>query len=213
MKKRSYNQNCALSHALDIIGERWSFLLTRELLTGPKRYKDLLEGLNGIGANLLDTRLNELDQAGIVNKKILPPPAGSVVYHLTEFGKQLEPAILELVKWGLQLDEKNDPDYLSKPEWDIIAMRALFQPEKARGIRKIFQLQIDKVVYHILIEDGTVEIELGEIRCPDVILKAEKITLSALAKGMDIEKAIQSGNLQITGRVDDLKKMLDVFSA
>src|SRR5260370_8111330 len=78
--RRSYRQWCAVARALDYVGERWTLLLVRELMVGPKRFKDLLEGLPGIGTNLLTDRLKDLEQAGIVSRRGLPPPAGATVY-------------------------------------------------------------------------------------------------------------------------------------
>src|SRR5262252_5679614 len=90
---RSYNQYCAVARGLDVIGERWTLLIIRDLLVGPKRYKDLLDGLPGIGTNLLAARLRELEKKGIVRRTVLPPPAASTVYELTETGQALEPAM------------------------------------------------------------------------------------------------------------------------
>src|SRR5450432_2916288 len=103
MKNRSYNQFCALAFALDIIGERWTLLIIRELLAGPRRFKDLIDGLPDVSTNLLSERLKGLEQQGIVQRRVLPPPAGSTVYELTEFGQTLEFAVLELGKWGSRL--------------------------------------------------------------------------------------------------------------
>ena len=77
--RRSYDQYCAVARGLDIIGDRWTLLLVRDLLLGPKRYKDLLSGLAGIGTNLLADRLKELEAAGLIERTVLPPPAGSTV--------------------------------------------------------------------------------------------------------------------------------------
>ncbi len=103
MGRRSYNQGCGVARALDVVGERWTLLLVRELLSGPKRFKDLLEGLCGIGTNLLAARLKDLEGNGIVRRSTLPPPAGSSVYELSEMGRSLEPVIVALCRWELQL--------------------------------------------------------------------------------------------------------------
>src|SRR3712207_3261653 len=103
MSGRSYDQFCGLAKALDVLGERWTLLVVRELLLGPKRYSDLLEGLPGIGTNLLAARLKALEASGLVGRRRLPPPAASNVYELTERGRALEPAIFELIRWGLDL--------------------------------------------------------------------------------------------------------------
>src|SRR2546428_8658267 len=101
-RKRSYDQWCACARALDIVGERWTLLLVRDLLLGPKRYKDLLAGLPGIGTNLLAQRLRELEEQGVLERVVLPAPAGATVYRLTPRSAGLEPAVLALAGSGSQ---------------------------------------------------------------------------------------------------------------
>jgi DNA-binding HxlR family transcriptional regulator len=96
---KSYHQYCPVAHALDVIGERWSLLVVRELLHGPLRYSDLL-GRLGSPTNVLATRLRQLEQSGIVAKRRLPPPAASTIYELTEYGRELRPVLHALAHWG-----------------------------------------------------------------------------------------------------------------
>src|SRR5262249_46992187 len=110
VERRSYRQYCGIARALDVVGERWTLLLVRELLTGPKRFTDLLAALRGIGANLLTTRLKELEGAGLVRRTALPPPVAIMVYELTDAGTELEPALLALAHWGAR--------YLGTPRQD-----------------------------------------------------------------------------------------------
>lgn len=130
MAERSYNQFCSIARALDIIGERWTLLIIRDLVLSPRRFKDLLEGLPGIGTNLLSTRLKKLEQNNIVERTILPPPAGTTVYQLTDLGKKLEPVILELTTWGLNIIGKKKDDELVKEEWKILAKNACTKKKK-----------------------------------------------------------------------------------
>src|SRR5215207_1930509 len=102
MNNRSYHQYCGLAYALDIVGERWTLLVIRELSAGPRRFKDLLDGLPGISTNLLAERLKHLEQQGVIRHRTLAPPAGSSVYELTAIGRALEPTLLALGKWGSQ---------------------------------------------------------------------------------------------------------------
>ena len=97
---RSYGQFCGVAHALDLVGERWALLVVRELVLGPKRFTDLAAGLPGIGTNILTARLRELEQTGVVERRVLPPPAGSTVYELTPYGRELEPVLLALGRWA-----------------------------------------------------------------------------------------------------------------
>jgi DNA-binding HxlR family transcriptional regulator len=97
---KSYRQYCPVAHALDTVGERWSLLVVRELIHGPRRYTDLLDRLEGCGTNILAARLRHLEAAGVVQKRKLPPPAASTVYELTAYGAELRSALRELAWWG-----------------------------------------------------------------------------------------------------------------
>jgi DNA-binding HxlR family transcriptional regulator len=100
VRKRSYDQYCPVAHALDLIGERWSMLIVKELMHGPQRYTDLAEHLPGIGTNILAARLRALEEGGVIAKRKLPPPAASRVYELTDYGLRLKPVMRELAFWG-----------------------------------------------------------------------------------------------------------------
>jgi DNA-binding HxlR family transcriptional regulator len=107
--RRTYGQFCPVARSLDLLGERWTLLIVRELLIGPQRYTDLRDRLPGMWSNLLAQRLRDLDEAGVVQRRELPPPAARLVYELTERGRALEPAVYELARWGLDLlDEPGD---------------------------------------------------------------------------------------------------------
>jgi DNA-binding HxlR family transcriptional regulator len=99
MAKR-YEQYCPMAHALDLVGDRWALLIVRDLMHGPLRYTDLVERLPGIGTNILAARLRDLERHGVVTRRILPPPAASRVYDLTDYGRELRPALRELALWG-----------------------------------------------------------------------------------------------------------------
>src|SRR5258707_5122757 len=93
---RKYGQGCGTAHALDLVGDRWALLLVRELVFGPKRFTDLRDGLPGIGPNVLSQRLKELEEVGVLRHRTLPPPAGSAVYELTDWGYELQDIIVRL---------------------------------------------------------------------------------------------------------------------
>ena len=97
---RRYEQYCPMAHALDLVGDRWALLIARELMHGPKRYTDLVEHLPGIGTNILAARLRDLEGHGIVTRRTLPPPAASKIYELTDYGRELRPAMREVALWG-----------------------------------------------------------------------------------------------------------------
>jgi len=110
---RRYEQYCPMAHALDLVGDRWALLIIRELMHGPKRYTDLVDHLHGIGTNILAARLRDLEGNGVVTRRTLPPPAASKVYELTDYGRELRPAMRELDLWGARsLGPPTDSDEL-----------------------------------------------------------------------------------------------------
>src|SRR5919112_1963015 len=102
MTGRSYDQFCGLASSLDLVGERWTLLIVRELMSGPKRYTDLTDGLPGIGTSLLARRLAKLESNGVIERRLLPPPAASTVYELAPAGRELAAALAPLITWGLR---------------------------------------------------------------------------------------------------------------
>lgn len=118
---KHYDQYCPIACSLSVVGERWTLLVVRELVYGPKRYTDLVEGLPGIGTNILAARLKELEASGIVAKRKLPPPAASTVYELTPSGERLRPVLHELARFGLRLLGPPPPEAL-EPGWLLHAL-------------------------------------------------------------------------------------------
>ena len=111
--RRGYRQACGIARGLDLVGERWSLLIVRELLLGPKRFTDLRAGLPGVSPNALADRLAELTQAGVLRHRQLPPPAGSWIYELTDWGRKLEPIVLALGTWALGAPPRQDQSFVS----------------------------------------------------------------------------------------------------
>jgi DNA-binding HxlR family transcriptional regulator len=130
MSDRSYDDACGLARALDAVGERWTLLIVRELLLGPKRFNDLKSGLSGPSQNVLTQRLRELEQAGLVRRTILGPPASVRVYELTDRGLQLEPSLLELSRWGARTSPR--PDASESVDAFALSLRALYSGNPVR---------------------------------------------------------------------------------
>jgi DNA-binding HxlR family transcriptional regulator len=124
MVQRSYNQYCPIAHGLDLIGERWTLLIVRDLLLGPKRFSDLRVGLPGIGTNILTDRLKGLEEAGVIRRRVLPPPAASTVYELTPYGQQLDGPIQALAQWGGQTLGLMQPDEVLSRDSILLTLRA-----------------------------------------------------------------------------------------
>ena len=211
MAKRTYNQNCSLAYSLDVIGERWTLLLIRELLTGPKRFTDLLRNLPGIGANLLTARVKDLEEFGVLERKTLPPPAASAVYDLTDLGRALQPALIELVRWGSKLPREPEGKEYSRPGWAILAMHAAFQPENAKGIKETYEFRIGEEVFYARIDDGAIETGEGSAGSPDLVIVADPQTFLDLGSNLPLVQAIVSGMVRLEGDESAVQRLTRVF--
>jgi DNA-binding HxlR family transcriptional regulator len=130
MSKRSYRQNCSLAHGADLLGERWTLLLLRELLMQRCLFGRLSDFLKGIGTNLLAQRLRELESAGLIEKR--DPDKKRSAYCLTATGRAVEPIILEMIRWGYRFGSP-DATFTHRHHWDLLAMRAFFRAARCAG--------------------------------------------------------------------------------
>jgi DNA-binding HxlR family transcriptional regulator len=213
MTKR-YDQYCAVCHALGLVGERWALLVVRELLHGPKRYTDLLAGMPGIGTNILAARLRELEAAGVVQKRKLPPPAASTVYELTEYGRQLEEPLYALARWGARtLGPPGDGDELAQ-DWGLDAFAALLDREAARGVTETYVLRLPEETYSVRLVDGRLHVAAEVADDPDLDAELSMETLYALASGeLDSRAALDEGLVRLTvGKPAVLERFFSIFS-
>ena len=199
-KKRSYGQHCTVARALDVVGERWTLLLVRELSTGPKRFKDLLGGLPGIGTNLLASRLKRLEGEGIVRRATLPPPAGSNVYELTALGRELEPVLVALSRWGARLLDAPAEDDELRAGWAAVALRAALPAGASDGRAGTYGFRIDGEVFHLRVSGEEAEVRQGSAPDHDLVVESDAGTLLAVASGrLGPEQAVESGALRVEG--------------
>jgi DNA-binding HxlR family transcriptional regulator len=212
MAKR-FDQYCPVAHALGLVGERWAFLIVRELLHGPRRYTDLADGLPGIATNILAARLRELEAAGIVRKRRLPPPAPATVYELTEYGAQLDEVFYALARWGARSLGPPGPDDELYPEWGLNAFPALFSPEAARGLTETYVLRIEGDVFTARLEDGRLQTSVGAADDADLGVELDMPTFFRLAEG-DLEPgaALDQGLASIQGERAAFERCFRVLS-
>lgn len=210
---KRFDQYCPIAHALWLVGERWSLLVVRELMPGPKRYTDIAAGLPGIGTNILAARLRHLEEAGVVRRRKLPPPAASTVYELTEYGAGLDEAIYALGRWGARSLGPPGPDADISPEWGLNAFPALFDAERARGLTETYVLRIDDDVFTVRIEEGRLHPELGAAEAPDLDVAMDMETFYALTAGeLEPAEALAQGRLRSDGDPDALARCFTVIS-
>jgi DNA-binding HxlR family transcriptional regulator len=182
---RAYDQHCSLAHALDLVGERWTLLIVRELLAGPRRYTELREGLVSVPTNVLAARLRKMEGNGLVRRRRLEAPAASVsVYELTEEGESLADAVTELARWGMRTLPASTQGRPFRAHWLMLALRASFDPLAAAGVNETYEFEIEgDGVVHFEVADGEGRPHIGPASDPAVRIVADADTLAALAAG------------------------------
>lgn len=212
MSERSYNQFCGLAYALDRVGERWTLLIIRELMAGPRRFKDLLDGLPGISTNLLTERLTELKKSGLIQRRILPPPAGSAVYELTEVGEGLKPALLELGKWGAQFAPAS-PEGVTPLHLGSYALtpQTFFQPERAQSVNEVYEFHAGDEVLQVKIANGAIEVKQGQPWPAVATFYTDVLSYLGLIRGqLSPEQALAAGAVRVEGDPAALQRFVRI---
>jgi DNA-binding HxlR family transcriptional regulator len=209
--KRTYGDRCGVARALDIVGERWALLVVRELLLGPKRFTDLRAGLPHVGPDILAQRLRELEASGVLRRGTLPPPAGSRIYELTERGRELEPVVLALGRFGSVAplppgDAQIGVDAL------VIALKTLFAPEAADGLRASYELRLGEQHFQLQVTDGRLQVARGSAPAPDATIETDPGTLATILwHGGAFDEALRSGDLALTGDQQAVRRLVGLF--
>jgi DNA-binding HxlR family transcriptional regulator len=188
---RSYGQYCPIARGLDLVGDRWTLLIVRELLLrGPSRFTDVRNGLPGVATNLLTTRLRELEQAGLVRHKYAPPPVASQLYELTDDGLALEPVLHALGLWGMRYmaDERRGDAFLA--EWLAYAPAWFGTDADPSGPPAVIQLEADGQCAVIDLGDGRVRTRVGGAVLADLTLTGPARSVLGVVLGMvDVDQA------------------------
>jgi len=204
--RRSYHEYCGLAKALDVVGERWTLLVVRNLLLGPLRYSDLLRGLPGITTNLLAKRLREMEAGGLVERIGGAAADGARAYRLTPLGAGLEPAIHALGAWAAHRMATPEPDDHRSVEWLLVALRRRYRG----GVRLRAELVADGVPYRLLLADAAAEIARGETVRPELRLRGEGAAIGALFLG-GWDAAALPPDVQVDGTLYALRLLVDAF--
>ncbi|MEU0401279.1 helix-turn-helix domain-containing protein [Streptomyces sp. NPDC006197] len=190
-RRRSYDQHCAAARALDLVGDRWTLLVVRELLAGPRRYTDLHADLPGVSTDMLAGRLKDMEGAELVTRRRLPPPASAYVYELTPRGRDLLPVLRALAAWGApELGEPRPTDAV-RAHWYAIPLLGTLA-ELGAGV---VQVALDEGEFHVRIgADGSAAYGDGRVDAPDARLRTDTTTCRALAAGeLTLGEAVESG--------------------
>jgi DNA-binding HxlR family transcriptional regulator len=209
---RTYGDGCAIARALDLVGERWALLVVRELLLGPKRYSDLRRGLPNASPNVLSERLRELERAGIVRRRKLPPPAGSRVYELTDWGLELEESVMSLGRWAARSPTPPSDAPIVSADSIILALRARFDPGAARELRARYELRLGEDRFRIDVADDEIAAARGGADQADATIDTDPGTLDAvLWGGRSLADAQRSGSMTIEGDKAAVQRFVRLF--
>jgi DNA-binding HxlR family transcriptional regulator len=209
--RRSYRDLCGIARALDVVGERWGLLIVRELLLGPKRFTDLRSGLPHVSPDVLAQRLRELEESGVLERRTLDPPAASRVYELTPRGRELEPVILALGRWGSTAPVA-DPTAALGADATALALRTLFDAAAAGDLEAAYQLQLGADRFRIRVAEGELELARGSADAPDATLVTDPATLAeVLWQGRPAAQAERAQDLEISGSKTAARRLLALF--
>ncbi|MFI6712475.1 winged helix-turn-helix transcriptional regulator [Nonomuraea sp. NPDC050478] len=156
-ERRRYGQYCGLAACLDVIGERWTLLIIRELLVGPQRYNELLHNLPGIGTNLLAERLRWLTRQGVVRQHPRLSGRGHT-YELTSFGEELREPVLGLARWGLNVPHSFSAEDEVRPQWGVLAVEALIRKDQIPDVDESYEFLVDDQVFHIAVRGRQISV-------------------------------------------------------
>lgn len=209
MASRSYGQHCAIAKSLDLVGDRWTLLIVRDLLTGPKRYVDLHAGLAPIATDMLAGRLRDLERNGLVHKRALAKPATGNVYELTADGAALEDVIDAFARWGRHLLATREPGDIFRPDWLVRAVRAYARPGRS-GPDLVVRFAAPEGGATVRIGPDDVETVADDVAA-DVTMTGQADVLAVAMDPHQAEEMVAAGRLHIAGQADQVRRLGDVI--
>ena len=212
---RSYNEYCSLAKSLDVVGDRWTLLIVRELtLRGACRYTDLRNGLPGIATNLLADRLRELEHAGLITREDAPPPIATTLFRLTPRGEELRPVLQDLTRWGLPLMTDERPDDAVRSHWLAWALEQMLVDLRPDASAVTIQLLTGDQPILVETGDGTIHTRLGRADDADATLTGQPRPILGLLLGLLELPDAQASGVEFQGDPTALDRIgADVLAA
>ena len=208
---RTYGDGCGIAHALDLVGERWALLVVRELLLGPKRFTDLRDGLPNASPNVLAQRLRDLEQGAIVRRRKLAPPAGSWIYELTDWGRELKPMLISLGTWAIR-SPSFPRDAPVGTDSVILALNTFFDADAAGDLDARYELRLGEHAFDVRVADGAIEVARGAADDSDAVIETDTSTFSALIwDDRELDDALRAGDLRIDGDRGAVTRLVKLF--
>lgn len=211
--QRSYHQACNIAYALDVIGERWTLLLIRDLIVGPKRFGELQDSLEGIGTNLLSTRLKELESSGVLEKQDPPGGGKRLFYALTPYGRELEAVLRCLLRWGSMLpDERRSRDDRHRPQLDLAALKLLYRPELEPDLSGVVQLDVEGSLLRLAVGPVGLTFGVQEAITPDCGISGDRQALERLVLGkVELPQLLSEESVVVSGDMEFALKWSSCF--
>jgi DNA-binding HxlR family transcriptional regulator len=206
---RSYGQYCSVAKALDVVGDRWTLLIIRELLIrGACRYTDLKNGLPGIASNLLSDRIRGLESAGLIRREDAPPPVATTLFRLTAAGAQLQPVLDAIGRWGVRYMISPAEGDEFRGHWFAFPVSLFLRDRDPDGPPASIELRTASSPVVIEVTGGLVSTRLGTAAAPDLILQGEPRVMLALFSGHLTAAEADGLGLQISGDASVLQRIL-----
>jgi len=180
--KRRYDDACGTAHALELIGDRWTLLVLRELMLGARRFSELRADLPGLSANTLTQRLAELEERGLIVRKRLPPPASVQVYEATEWGLEAESIVKALGRWAAR-SPRHDPTLPLSAVSILLSFRTMISAERARGFNARIGFRFGDESYLARVARGRIEVARDDLASAEAVITAEPTALAAVVYG------------------------------
>jgi DNA-binding HxlR family transcriptional regulator len=211
--KRAYGQFCPVAKALDLVGDRWTLLIARDLIMGPKRYTDLRTGLPGIATDLLAARLRALEAAGLIRRRELPPPAPATVYELTDGGWSLARVVEAIGRFGLPYVGEPALDEDAPVERLVLALVPSFRPEAVPGLEETYELELAGEAFQVTASAGAARVARGRAENAVLRLRTDPATLIGLLRGeLTPSEAALAGKIAADGPDQALDHFLTAFA-
>jgi DNA-binding HxlR family transcriptional regulator/putative sterol carrier protein len=213
MSEHRYQQYCGLARTLDVAGDRWTLLIARELMFGPRRFTDLLDGLPGISRNLLTERLRGLERDGLIAREELPPPAARQVYLLTDDGRDLADAVVPLAAWGARRLGSRQAGESFRAQWAALAMATFADREAANGVNETYQYVVGGTAFHFTVDDASIQLRYGRAQSPAVTVTTDEETWADMASGKTTGSSpIAAGAMTVEGDGEAVARLRKIFS-
>ena len=199
-EKRHYGQFCGLAAGLDIVGERWTLLIIRELLLAPARFSEIADNLPGIGPNLLSDRLRSLSERGLIEAAPVPGDGRGKQYRLTELGEELREPLLQLARWGMGFLSEKDVGGISRGAWGFLAVQAMIHGQDVPDVIENYEFRVDDDVFHLRLAGGKALAVRGPAEDPAIVVRTDATTFVKIgAEMLNPFDALVSGALRIDG--------------